>query len=79
MLNGKFIRIKKSFLSYDLFKYISNLDPHEKFHAFNKKNILKTSAFNHLPKSIVNQKKEDLILLYLIGLMEYLMKCFWIY
>ena len=29
----------RSPLSYDLFKYISNLDPHEKFHAFNKKNI----------------------------------------
>ena len=51
------LELRSPFLSYDLFKYISNLDPHEKFHAFNKKNILKTSAFNHLPKSIVNQKK----------------------
>ena len=51
------LEIRSPFLSYDLFNYMSNIDPKYKFDPFNKKKILKKIATKYLPKKIINQKK----------------------
>tara|TARA_B100001121_G_C18137995_1_gene366525 strand:- start:56 stop:439 length:384 start_codon:yes stop_codon:yes gene_type:complete len=51
------LELRSPFLSYNLFKYISNLDPKEKFNAFSKKKLLKKIANRYVPNKIINQKK----------------------
>ena len=51
------LELRSPFLSYELFKYMSDLDPQDKYKAFNKKKILKDIAKKYLPKQIINQKK----------------------
>ena len=51
------LELRSPFLSYDLFNYMSELDPKDKFDAFNKKKILKKIAKKYLPEKIINQKK----------------------
>ena len=51
------LELRSPFLSYQIFEYMCNLDPKEKFQAFNKKKILKNIATRYLPKKIINQKK----------------------
>ena len=51
------LELRSPFLSYEIFKYMCNLDPKEKFQDFNKKKILKNIAKRYLPKQIINQKK----------------------
>ena len=51
------LELRSPFLSYELFKYMSDLDPQQKYKAFNKKKILKDTAKRYLPEKIINQKK----------------------
>ena len=51
------LELRSPFLSYDLFNYMSELDPKDKYDAFNKKNFLKQVAKKYLPDKIINQKK----------------------
>lgn len=51
------LELRSPFLSYELFKYMSDLDPQQKYKAFNKKKILKDIAKRYLPEKIINQKK----------------------
>ena len=51
------LELRSPFLSYDLFNYMSELDPKDKYDAFNKKKILKQVAKKYLPDKIINQKK----------------------
>ena len=51
------LELRSPFLSYNLFKYMSDLDPKQKFKTFEKKFLLKKIAKKYLPKKIINQKK----------------------
>lgn len=51
------LELRSPFLSYDLFDYMSKLDPKDKFDPFNKKKILKQVAKKYLPQKIIHQKK----------------------
>ncbi len=51
------LELRSPFLSFNLFEYMSNLDPKEKFDSFNKKNILKKIANMYLPNKLIKQKK----------------------
>lgn len=51
------LELRSPFLSYDLFEYMSNLDPKEKFNSFNKKKILKKVAKKYIPEKLIRQKK----------------------
>ena len=51
------LELRSPFLSYNLFKYICDLDPKQKFKSFQKKFLLKNIAKKYLPKKIINQKK----------------------
>ena len=51
------LELRSPFLSYNLFKYMSELDPKQKFKSFEKKFLLKNIAKKYLPKKIINQKK----------------------
>lgn len=51
------LELRSPFLSNQIFEYMCNLDPKEKFQAFNKKKILKNIARKYLPKKIINQRK----------------------
>ncbi len=51
------LELRSPFLNYNLFKYISDLHPKEKFNAFYKKKLLKKIAKRYVPNKIINQKK----------------------
>ncbi len=51
------LELRSPFLSHDLFNYMSELDPRDKFDIFNRKKILKLIAKKYLPEKIINQKK----------------------
>ena len=51
------LELRSPFLSFELFKYMSEIDPKYRFNAFEKKKFLKNAANHLLPKNIINQKK----------------------
>ncbi len=51
------LELRSPFLSFNLFKYVSDLNPRDKFNAFNKKKILKDVAKLYVPEKIINQRK----------------------
>ena len=51
------LELRSPFLNYNLFKYVSNLSPKEKFNAFSKKHLLKKISKRYIPNKIINQKK----------------------